>query len=95
MAARLLQTPQICDCARLVMGHGSAWPRVLMTSAASVPIVIVGAGPTGLTLSTLLSHLGVQSLVLERAPTVTDHPQVPLTRFFSYQTNICPADSWP
>ena len=36
--------------------------------------MIVGAGPTGLTLSTLLGKLGVKSLLLERAPALTTHP---------------------
>eukprot|EP00897_Mesotaenium_endlicherianum_P009928 jgi/Mesen1/8964/ME000056S08369 len=40
-----------------------------------VPVVIVGAGPVGLTLSFLLSKLGVQSLVIERARVLTQHPQ--------------------
>ena len=42
------------------------------------PVVIVGAGPTGLTLSTLLSKFGLPSLLLERAPALTQHPQVSL-----------------
>lgn len=42
----------------------------------AAPVVIVGAGPTGLTLSRLLSQLGVRSLLLERAPALTTHPQV-------------------
>ena len=37
--------------------------------------MIVGAGPTGLTLSTLLGKLGVKSLLLERAPALTTHLQ--------------------
>ena len=37
--------------------------------------MIVGGGPTGLTLSTLLGKLGVRSLLLERAPALTTHPQ--------------------
>ncbi|KAK3254279.1 hypothetical protein CYMTET_35807 [Cymbomonas tetramitiformis] len=39
------------------------------------PVVIIGAGPTGLTLSLLLSRLGVQSLLLERSKELTSHPQ--------------------
>ena len=42
------------------------------------PVVIVGAGPTGLTLSALLSRMGVRSLLLEKAAALTQHPQVPL-----------------
>lgn len=40
------------------------------------PVVIVGAGPTGLTLSALLSRMGVRSLLLEKAAALTQHPQV-------------------
>ena len=40
------------------------------------PVVIVGAGPTGLTLSALLSRMGVRSLLLEKADALTQHPQV-------------------
>ena len=79
MAAKLLQAPQRGRCARL-LGPVCAWCRGLTTSAANTPVVIVGAGPTGLTLSTLLSQYGVQNVVLERAPTVTQHPQVSLTQ---------------
>ncbi len=40
-----------------------------------VPVLIVGGGPTGLTLSALLSRFGVSSLLVERNPTTCDHPQ--------------------
>jgi choline dehydrogenase-like flavoprotein len=53
--------------------------RALCSSAAAeqaAPVVIVGAGPTGLTLSRLLSQQGVRSLLLEAAPALTTHPQV-------------------
>ena len=75
MASRLLQACQSQCCAQL-MGPVSAWCRGITKAAADAPVVIVGAGPTGLTLSKLLSQLGVQSVVLERAQTVTKHPQV-------------------
>lgn len=39
-------------------------------------MVIAGAGPTGLTLAALLSRLGVRCLLLERAATLPQHPQV-------------------
>jgi putative polyketide hydroxylase len=40
-----------------------------------VPVLIIGAGPTGLSLSLQLSRLGVRSLVVERHPSTTDHPR--------------------
>ncbi|MGE4606686.1 MAG: FAD-dependent monooxygenase [Myxococcota bacterium] len=43
--------------------------------AIHVPVLIVGGGPTGLTLSCLLSRSGVDSLLVERNPTTCDHPQ--------------------
>lgn len=39
------------------------------------PVAIVGAGPAGLTLSTLLSKFGVPSILLERSPALPTHPQ--------------------
>lgn len=72
----LLQAAQR-QCYAQISGAVCAWCRRFAANAASAPVVIVGAGPTGLTLSKLLSQYGVKSLVLERAPTVTTHPQVP------------------
>ena len=61
--------------AQLVVGH------VILSAGASehVPVVIAGAGPTGLTLSILLGQLGIPNLVLDRAPALPNHPQVRLT----------------
>ena len=38
-------------------------------------MAIVGAGPTGLTLSILLSQLGVKHAIFDRAAGITQHPQ--------------------
>lgn len=43
---------------------------------AKSPVVIVGAGPTGLTLSILLGKLGIANLVLDAAKALPNHPQV-------------------
>ncbi|KXZ42186.1 hypothetical protein GPECTOR_188g291 [Gonium pectorale] len=43
--------------------------------AVDVPVVVVGAGPTGLALSLLLAKYGVRHVVLERASGPTQHPQ--------------------
>ncbi|WIA08637.1 hypothetical protein OEZ85_008065 [Tetradesmus obliquus] len=40
-----------------------------------VPVVVVGAGPTGLVLSCLLSQYGIRHMVLERSQQLTQHPQ--------------------
>ena len=46
-----------------------------MNEIESVPVLIVGGGPTGLTLSILLSRFGVQSLLVEADPGTCNHPQ--------------------
>lgn len=46
-----------------------------MTATRRVPILIVGGGPTGLTLSILLSRFGVESLLVERDETTCTHPR--------------------
>ena len=48
-----------------------------------VPVLIVGAGPAGLSAAILLARLGVGSLVVERHPSTTDHPKA---RGFSTRT---------
>ena len=48
----------------LTVGWAEAWP-----------VAIVGAGPTGLTLSLLLSKLGIRNVVFEATKAVTQHPQ--------------------
>jgi 2,4-dichlorophenol 6-monooxygenase len=40
----------------------------------AAPVVIVGAGPTGLSLALLLSRAGVRSTLIERNPTPQAHP---------------------
>jgi putative polyketide hydroxylase len=40
-----------------------------------IPVLIVGAGPAGLSAAILLARLGIRSLVVERHPSTTDHPK--------------------
>jgi 3-(3-hydroxy-phenyl)propionate hydroxylase len=40
-----------------------------------VPVVIIGAGPTGITAATLLAHYGIQCLVLDRYPNAYPQPR--------------------
>ena len=40
-----------------------------------VPVLIVGAGPVGVTLANLLGEYGVSTLVIERSPQVLDYPR--------------------
>lgn len=44
-------------------------------ASAGIPVLIVGGGPVGLAASILLSDLGVDSLLIERNPSTTDHPK--------------------
>lgn len=46
-----------------------------MGTAESIPVLIAGAGPTGLTLSILLGKLGIRSLVVDRSAALPNHPQ--------------------
>jgi len=47
------------------------------------PVVIVGAGPTGLTTALLLSKYNVPCLVVEKSPSLTTHPQA---HFINHRT---------
>ncbi len=40
-----------------------------------VSVAVIGAGPTGMTVATLLAQYGIETLVLERWPDV--YPQPP------------------
>lgn len=40
-----------------------------------VPVLIVGGGPVGLSAAILLSRFGVRSLLIERHPSITQHPK--------------------
>ena len=59
------ETVIICKQTNMYAHAGQHWP-----------VAIIGAGPTGLTLSTLLSQLGVEHVVFDRAASITKHPQV-------------------
>jgi len=50
------------------------WSRVL-NSDAIWPVVVVGAGPTGLTIANLLARYGVDVLLLERNETTVQEPR--------------------
>ncbi len=46
-----------------------------LTPPASVPVLIVGAGPVGVTIANLLGTYGVRALVIDRSPSVLDYPR--------------------
>lgn len=45
----------------------------------SVPVLIAGGGPVGMTLANVLSHFGIPSMLVERNPTTTRHPKMDIT----------------
>jgi 3-(3-hydroxy-phenyl)propionate hydroxylase len=47
----------------------------MSTRTGSPPVVIIGAGPTGMTCATLLAQHGIRSLVIERHPQVYSLPR--------------------
>lgn len=46
-----------------------------MPKVQTIPVLIVGGGPVGLAMGLLLHRHQVQCVVVERAPTTTDHPK--------------------
>src|SRR5215467_5677338 len=50
-------------------------PRERVETPQSVPVLIVGGGPVGLSASILLSRHGVRSLLVERHPGTSVHPK--------------------
>jgi 2-polyprenyl-6-methoxyphenol hydroxylase-like FAD-dependent oxidoreductase len=45
----------------------------------SVPVLIAGGGPVGMTLANVLAYFGVRSMVVERNATTTRHPKMDIT----------------
>ncbi|MGY4506383.1 2-polyprenyl-6-methoxyphenol hydroxylase-like FAD-dependent oxidoreductase [Bradyrhizobium sp. GM24.11] len=45
----------------------------------SVPILIAGGGPVGMTLANVLAHFGIRSMVVEKNATTTRHPKMDIT----------------
>lgn len=58
----------------MVTAAGSAY-TVATQAPAPLPVVVVGAGPTGVTVATLLATYGVPSLVVDRWPGVYPQPR--------------------
>ena len=54
-----------------------------MTTPQNIPVLIVGAGPVGLTASLLLSRYGIRSVLVERHPGTSTHPRA---RGFNFRT---------
>ncbi len=46
-----------------------------MTNPVRVPVLVVGAGPVGVTTANLLGHYGIETLVIDRSPEVLDFPR--------------------
>jgi 2-polyprenyl-6-methoxyphenol hydroxylase-like FAD-dependent oxidoreductase len=45
----------------------------------SVPVLIAGGGPVGMTLANVLAHFGIRSMLVERNATTTRHPKMDIT----------------
>src|ERR1700746_4061762 len=45
----------------------------------SVPVLIAGGGPVGMTLANVLAHFGIHSMLVERNPTQNRHPKMDIT----------------
>ena len=82
LGARLPRSRDEQSCARLVRTFPSSavYPDDdddddVRPADVAVPVLIVGAGPVGLTLSALLSRFGVDHLVCERRARPSTHPQ--------------------
>ena len=45
----------------------------------SVPVLIAGGGPVGMTLANVLAHFGIRSLLVEKNATTTRHPKMDIT----------------
>ena len=69
---RRLKRPRSLS-AKSVPPSPSSEPSGALTQ--TIPVAIVGAGPAGLTLSSLLSRFGVPSILLEKALALPTHPQ--------------------
>jgi 3-(3-hydroxy-phenyl)propionate hydroxylase len=64
------------ECGQAPMsGDNPAETSTLTSFPKSVPVVIVGAGPTGITAAMLLAQYGVQCVVLERFKDVYEKPR--------------------
>jgi 2-polyprenyl-6-methoxyphenol hydroxylase-like FAD-dependent oxidoreductase len=51
----------------------------LRSEVATVPALVVGAGPVGLTLCLELNRHGIETLLVERNPSTTRHPKMDIT----------------
>lgn len=47
----------------------------MVAQATQVPVLIVGAGPVGVTIANLLGRYGVETLLIDKSPTVLDYPR--------------------
>lgn len=80
---QMLAAAAAMGCRGLATAAGTADAPTGAASGSSTgpqewPVIIAGGGPTGLTTALLLAKYGVRSLVLEKARTLTDHPQARL-----------------
>lgn len=72
ISCRRMKRPRSLSATSSPPGSSPEQKRAL---AQSIPVAIVGAGPAGMTLSSLLSRFRVPSILLEKTSALPTHPQ--------------------
>ncbi|XP_002514990.2 2,4-dichlorophenol 6-monooxygenase isoform X1 [Ricinus communis] len=66
---------KLCSYGYYSQSRGLSHSQSLNSDDSILPVLIVGAGPVGLTLSILLTKLGVKCSILEKSKAFSNHPQ--------------------
>ncbi|KAG6554781.1 hypothetical protein Mapa_003801 [Marchantia paleacea] len=74
-APKQLHVFSTCSSSTNLYGADNGSSSKPKPSQTKVPVLIVGAGPVGLSLSVLLSNYGIRSVVVEKRAKLSKHPQ--------------------